>query len=241
MSRWKTATAAAALLWVASVSEAAAPSCTLTFRIGTSTALSSASVFVIYQNAPGDFPGNSTSVQCTLQNGLLGAAADADQTRTLTLTVVGTPTPIKGPKDLAKCTWTPTTRFPVTGDFNLQGQSGFDTSFPQPNQVNAQITISSIECTGSISTTTTTTTTSSTTTSSTTTTLPHGGCGDFDNNGKIQTSDALNVLKAAVGQKACLLCLCDLDGSGSLGASDSLVTLKAAVGSNVQLKCPICG
>ncbi len=227
--------AAATLLLVsASASQAAAPSCQITFRIGTSTQMSTASVFVIYQNAPGDFPGNTTSVQCQLLNNTLGQTADADQTRTLTLTAIGTPSPIKGPKDFARCTFVPTNRFPVAGDFNLSGQSGFDTSIPFPNPVNANITISDINCSGTIVTTTTSSSTS-------TSTLPLDICGDFDGNGLIQVSDALNVLKGVVGQQDCDLCVCDIDGNGSKGAADALIVLKTAVGILLALNCPVCG
>lgn len=226
--------AAALLLGASSVSLAAAPTCEITFRLGTSTPLVSASVFVIYQNAPGDFPGNSISVDCEMLNNTVGQTSDADQTRTLTVTMVGTPTPINGPKDVARCTFTPTSRFPVAGDFNLSGQSGFDTSFPIPKQVNANITISDIDCSGTIETTTTTSSTSSTT-------LPLDVCGDFDGNGLIQVSDALNVLKGVVGQQPCDLCVCDVDGNGSKGAADALVVLKTAVGILLALNCPVCG
>ena len=102
-------------------------------------------------------------------------------------------------------------------------------------QVNANITITSIQCSGDIPTTTTTSTTTTTTT-----TIPLGTCGDFDGNGSIQTSDSLNVLKASVGQKTCLLCVCDLDGNGVKAATDALVGLKTAVGQSTQLKCPAC-
>jgi len=163
-------------------------------------------------------------------------AADADQTRTLTITAIGTPNPINGPKDFAKCTWTPTTRFPTTGDFNLNQQSGFSTQF---QAVDAKITISDLLCTGTIPTTTTTTTTTTTSSTTTTTTLPQL-CGDIDHNGVVQTSDALNVLRAGVGLKQCALCVCDVDGSGSIGASDGLTTLKKAVGLAITLHCLAC-
>lgn len=233
MHRFPIVSAAAALLFAASsISLAAAPTCQLTFRLGTSTPLSTASVFVIYQNAPGDFPGDSTSVSCQLLNNTLGQISDADQTRTLTIVMIGTPTSIKGPKDVARCTFTPTNRFPVPGDFNLSGQSGFDTSLPFPNQVNANITISDIDCSGTIATTTT---------STSTTTLPGNDyCGDFDGNGIIQVSDALNVLRGVVGQQPCDLCVCDVDGSGSKGAADALIVLKTAVGILIELGCPVC-
>lgn len=233
MNRTLVLAAAAALLTVSSAARAAAPSCDITFRVGTSTPMFSASVFVIYQDAPGDFPGATTSVDCQFLNGTQGMIADADQTRTLTITMIGTPSPIQGPKDVAKCKFTPTSRFPVSGDFNLSGQSGFDTSLPFPNQINANITIKSIVCSGDVTTTTTTS-------STTTTTLPLQGCGDFDGNGKLQTSDALNVLRAGVGQQVCPLCICDLDGNGINAATDALVALKSAVGILLALNCPIC-
>ncbi|HYC00984.1 MAG TPA: hypothetical protein VEC57_17755 [Candidatus Limnocylindrales bacterium] len=222
--------AAVALLAAATSATAAGPSCELTFRIGTATPLFSASVFAIYQNAPGEFAGTGPNVGCTLLNNTIGAAADADQTRTLTLTASGTPTPINGPKDFARCIWTPTSRFPVASDFNLSGQSGFNTSF-QP--VNAQITISKIDCDGTIETTTTTT-------SSSTTTLPAPVCGDFNNDGTLQASDALAVLRAAVGVLGCDLCVCDLDGNSSKTATDALIALRVAVGIVFNTHCPIC-
>jgi hypothetical protein len=228
MLRFRVLLAACALLGSSAIGEAAPPSCQITFRIGTSTPLISASVFAIYQNAPGEFAGSATNVDCDLLVGT-GVPSDADQTRTLVLNANGSlQSPINGPKDMARCTWLPTTRFPVKDDFNLTSQSGFTTSF---QSTNANITITTIECTGTISTTTTTTTT---------TTLPPVVCGDFDGNGNVQTSDALNVLKASVGQKTCALCVCDLDGNGVKAATDALIDLKAAVGTSVQFKCPLC-
>jgi hypothetical protein len=229
MVRFVSVFAACALLGSSFVSEAAAPSCDITFRIGASGSMRSASTFVIYQNAPGEFAGSSTSVDCDLGSGFAGMAADADQTRTLTLTANGVPNAFTAPRDLATCRWIPTSRFPVPGDFDLSGQLGSNASF-QPMAPN--ITITTIECSGDISTTTTTTTT--------TTTLPAQLCGDFDDNGVIQSSDALNVLKASVGQKDCVLCICDLDGNGVKSATDALVVLKTAVGVAITLKCPLC-
>jgi hypothetical protein len=230
MNRFRVFVAAAALLGSSFVSEAAAPSCDITFRIGYSGSMRSASVFVIYQNAPGEFAGSNTAVDCDLGSGFAGVAADADQTRTLTLSANGVPNAFTAPRALATCRWIPTSRFPILSDFNISGQLGSDGNF---SPVNANITITTIECSGDISTTTTTTT------STTTTTLAQL-CGDFDNNGTMQTSDALNVLKASVGQKPCALCVCDLDGNGSKAATDALLGLRSAVGLAVQLKCPAC-
>jgi len=227
--------AAVVLLGYSSASQAAAPSCQVTFKGGSSTPMFSASVFVIYQTAPGAFDGIANNANCQALNGVTVQPANYNETRTLSLTIVGTPSPFSGPKDFAKCTWTPTSRFPVAGDFDLSGQSGFDTSLPFPNPVNANISISKIECTGDVTTTTTTTTT----TSSTTTTLPQL-CGDFDGNGLLQTSDALNVLKASVGGKPCAFCICDLDGNGVKSATDALIALRSAVGIVLVLNCPLC-
>lgn len=222
------ALALALALGLASVSEAAGPSCTLKFRVGTATKLYAASVFAVYTNAPGDFPGTSTGVSCSLLNGTLGAFGDVDAgpARSLQLTLVGTPSPISGPKEVVQCTWIPTTRFPVTGDFDLSVQSGTNQSF---QQVDPQITLSSIVCTGSITTTTTTTTT-----------LPAQACGDANNDTKLSTADALNIMKAAVGQKACAKCVCDIDNSGTITTVDALKVLKKSVGASITLTCPAC-
>jgi hypothetical protein len=75
----------------------------------------------------------------------------------------------------------------------------------------------------------------------TTTTLPTGDCGDpVGTGGTISASDALFVLKAAVGQFSCAPCVCDTNDSGSITASDALVVLKYAVGQDVALHCPGC-
>lgn len=53
-----------------------------------------------------------------------------------------------------------------------------------------------------------------------------------------KSSDALFVLKAAVGQATCSPRVCDVDSSGKILASDALRVLKAAVGQPVSLSCP---
>jgi hypothetical protein len=67
-----------------------------------------------------------------------------------------------------------------------------------------------------------------------------GTCGDFNANGDITASDALNILRASVGSIACLDCVCDTDGSGAILASDSLRNLRYAVELPVTLSCPEC-
>jgi uncharacterized delta-60 repeat protein len=97
-------------------------------------------------------------------------------------------------------------------------------------------------------TTITTTTTTTSTTSSTTTTLPASACGDpvgfsiveSGSSAVVTSSDALFVLRAAVGSETCELCVCDVDDSSVVAASDALLTLKVAVGQPVTLTCPAC-
>jgi len=98
-------------------------------------------------------------------------------------------------------------------------------------------------------TTTTVPATTTTTVPSPTTTVPApttttmrpcpSGCGVPVSGGPFPTaSDALLILKAAVGSVTCELCACDVNGDGSLTATDSLATLKRAVGQPVDLVCP---
>jgi hypothetical protein len=53
-------------------------------------------------------------------------------------------------------------------------------------------------------------------------------------------TDALVVLRAAVGLFVCPLCECDVDGSGGISAVDSLATLRVVVGLSATLRCPAC-
>jgi hypothetical protein len=68
-----------------------------------------------------------------------------------------------------------------------------------------------------------------------------GVCGDFNGDGSIVASDALNILRTSVGSLSCLLCVCDTDGSGDTVASDALRDLRYAVDLPVTLNCPPCG
>jgi hypothetical protein len=100
--------------------------------------------------------------------------------------------------------------------------------------------------------TTTTVTPTTTTPILTTTTVPLvlGACGDAVTAGSkhpgqihpgdITTSDALRVLRTAVGLDACQMCVCDVDDSGAITASDALTVLKVALGSVNRLVCPAC-
>jgi hypothetical protein len=67
-----------------------------------------------------------------------------------------------------------------------------------------------------------------------------GLCGDTNSDRSIKASDALFVLRSAVGTETCDFCLCDLNGSSSITAGDALSALRIAVGVNVATSCPEC-
>ena len=90
-------------------------------------------------------------------------------------------------------------------------------------------------------TSTTITTTTSFGTTTTSVTIPSGSCGDAVPSGAITTTDALAVLRGAVGLGACELCVCDVDGSGAVTVTDALALLRIAVGQGFALNCPACG
>jgi cysteine-rich repeat protein len=52
------------------------------------------------------------------------------------------------------------------------------------------------------------------------------------------TSDALFVLRTAVGVVDCDLRVCDVNDSGEVNTSDALAVLRSAVGQPVELNCP---
>jgi hypothetical protein len=83
-------------------------------------------------------------------------------------------------------------------------------------------------------------TTTTTTIATTTTTLLAETCGDPNADEMITASDALTVLRAAVGAATCRACVCDVDNSGSTTAPDALRVLRVAVGQSVALECPAC-
>jgi len=53
-----------------------------------------------------------------------------------------------------------------------------------------------------------------------------------------KTSDALFVLKTAVGQNTCAKQVCDVDSNGNIVTNDALRVLRAAVGQTQVLNCP---
>jgi hypothetical protein len=65
-------------------------------------------------------------------------------------------------------------------------------------------------------------------------------CGDANGDREIKASDALFVLRTAVGSETCPLCICDVNGSNTFTAGDALATLQLAVGGVFAAACPVC-
>ena len=65
-------------------------------------------------------------------------------------------------------------------------------------------------------------------------------CGDSADSEGITATDALFVLRTAVGLSACLPCVCDADASGSIVASDALRVLSASVRQDIEMLCVPC-
>jgi hypothetical protein len=79
------------------------------------------------------------------------------------------------------------------------------------------------------------------TTTTTTMLVCERGCGDPVSDttvGVVTASDALFLLRAAVGEHRCALCVCDVNDDGGITATDALLTLAVAVGQPVSLTCP---
>lgn len=63
-------------------------------------------------------------------------------------------------------------------------------------------------------------------------------CGDVNDDGVRNATDALFVLRSAVGLQSCSLLVCDINGDLKITAADALRLLQYAVGLPVALQCP---
>jgi hypothetical protein len=217
--------AAIAALLTATPVAAQDVTCQITFRVGTSVQLFSVSANPSYADAPGEFKGQSTLVECEVLTDASVSVGDADQARGLSIGIVGLPMSISGPEDVLRCTWLPSSRLPVIGDFDVSEQTAFTPAF---QEVDPDFHISDIECDGTIGSTTTTTE------------LPPAVCGDATGDGNVTATDALGTLRAAVGSGSCEACVCDVNKSGGITSTDALAVLRAGVGQPVTLSCDDC-
>lgn len=111
-----------------------------------------------------------------------------------------------------------------------------------PDKLANMVDPNDVGCDGPGTTTTlmapTTTSTPTTTTVSTTSTMPPGpDCGDPTDDDKITATDALYVLRTAVGLLECELDLCDFNGDNRISAVDAFGVLRTAVGLATSPDC----
>ncbi len=65
-------------------------------------------------------------------------------------------------------------------------------------------------------------------------------CGDANDDSKVTTADALQVLRASVNPNAeCPELVCNVNSTGGITTSDALLLLKFSVGQGVALHCPL--
>jgi len=135
-----------------------------------------------------------------------------------------------------------------TGGFSLTADGGIPSSnvarwtFCELDLDTCSAIASTTTTTLDTTTTTSTSTTSSSTTitsSTTTTTTLFDSCGDADEDGDLDPTDALLALRAAVGLGQCPATSCDVNANGQLTAIDALIILKSSVGLPVILDCPV--
>lgn len=66
-------------------------------------------------------------------------------------------------------------------------------------------------------------------------------CGDPNDDGSVNATDSLYILRTSVGVESCSLLVCDVTGDLSISAVDALMHLQHVVGQDVALSCPIAG
>lgn len=212
---------------------AAAPAntCVFTVSMTSGTDVNNLDLVVDYLPTGGNVEGTPTRPECARALGGQSFASyhDDDDLSRLRASVIRLGY-FSAPTALFACRIFYDSLEPAPADFSVTvahaGRDGEDDNVvPKPT---AHVT--AVECPGELPDATTSTT------------LPtSGGCGVPASGGsKPGASDALFVLKAAVGGAECDPCLCDVDGSGSVAAGDALAVLRAAVGGDVELNCPPC-
>lgn len=206
--------------------------CTVTLQLLSSARIRRLRLDLDYSQAEGH-PARPMSAACRGPSGTgLGATAGAAPD-TLKLDLVS-PTALKGPRDLITCDFVPTTGLGRSEDFQVTVLLASDAA-GAPLAGLPPVAATDVVCAPP------TTSTTSTSLAPTTTVVTFGVCGDANGNGKIEASDALITLRAAVGlPSACTFTPnCDVDASGGKPtASDALRILRASVGQEVTLVCP---
>lgn len=241
-----------ASLWAMPV-RAQVSDCDIALSVGATPEVGAIQVLLTYDPAAGFILGEGADAQCST---LIVHDIDTHNHNVATATVrsaIVTLVPLVGPAPLLTCRFRAIGTVPDASAFTAVA---VETVAPAPSFAslpNPLLTVGVGACEGVTTTTTTSTTTTTTTTSSTsttTTTMPStttttmaasGSCGLPVSAGPLPTAtDALAVLRAAVGLLVCAPCVCDADSSGAITATDALIVLRAAVGIADARMCPPC-
>lgn len=219
--------------------------CELTLQVSSTATISSLDWRLDYQSAPGEFVGSAGKVACkNLRPGSMTSFNDIESQRSIRGGIVNL-AGFETPADIARCRFLPISDEPLAADFTMSVIQATDPEGvpldPLPKMKISQIACGTGNCGDGI---------------------PQIGedcddgntqsrdgcsaecmvdtiCGDANLNGGLTASDALQILKKAVGvDVSCPLYVCDTNASGKILASDALSVLKKAVGTNIDLACP---
>jgi cysteine-rich repeat protein len=249
--------------------DALARTCVLSMHLEAPVELGALQLELDYSDAAGTFAMTGDDLDCDgdVKNTLVefGHYADSSHVTVSLLSLVG----FDGPRKLAHCRFIDPNGETSNADFGLYVSDASDLDGNGMGSPRVSLTFEACDdltTTTSSSSTTTSTTTASTT--STTYELCGDGvadgleecddgntddgdgchadctageiCGDANGNDEVQSSDALLVLRAAIGQPIpCPAHICDTDGDEVLRAGDSLRVLRRAVGQSVPMTCPL--
>jgi len=219
--------------------------CELTLQVTSTAKITSLDWRLGYQSAPGEFAGSGGKVSCTnLRPGSLASFNDVENQRTVRGGIIS----LNGfdtPADIARCRFLPTSDAPVAADFTMSVIQATDADGvlmePLPKMKIDQIQCGTGICgdgllqigedcdDGNLQSR------DGCSASCTKDTI----CGDANLNGSLSASDALQILKNAVGADvSCPPYVCDTNASGKILASDALTVLKRAVGTPIDMVCP---
>ncbi|HYC00285.1 MAG TPA: hypothetical protein VEC57_14205 [Candidatus Limnocylindrales bacterium] len=208
--------------------------CSVLLRLDTAGSFRRVSFELGYEDAGGRLAGNANVVCHNQTSAQIGIDENKNE-QTVSFNLVSLQA-FTGPRDLVECDFVPTHFLGDADDFDVLVLAASDANNVPITGTLPDVSASHVMCP---SLTTTTTAGPTTTNTTVTTTTGEPLCGDADNSGEVQASDALAALREAVGLTSpCTLARCDTDSSGVIQASDALRILKAAVGADVTLDCP---
>jgi hypothetical protein len=202
--------------------------CRVVFRVDDAARIGSLQFEADYSASAGEIAGSGEDADCTAEVAALAGTFDIDAQALLAAGLL-TPSGFATPADVLGCRFLvpaePATAAGISVDVLDAATPGNVALVPPP------VMSARVECPGV-----------TTTTSTTTTTVPADVCGKpcASGQGEPQATDALFMLRAALGLVPCAQCVCDVDRSGDVAATDALRVLARAIGSGPALDCVPC-